>query len=61
VSKNQHGLSTSAKSVIVEEYVKSKSFDLCRKIFAFKFPDDISVSDKSTIYKPVKKIRKTNA
>jgi hypothetical protein len=60
VSKTQRGVSQSPKSVIVEEYMKSKSFVLCRKRFAFKFQDEISVSDISTIYRLVNKFRKTN-
>jgi hypothetical protein len=56
VSKTQLGISPSARSVIVEEYMTSKSFVLCRKRFAFQFLNDISVSDKLTIYRLDKKI-----
>jgi hypothetical protein len=35
--------------------MKSKPFVLCQKRFAFQFLDEISVSDKSTIYRLDKK------
>jgi hypothetical protein len=38
--------------------MKIKSFFLCRKRFPFKFPDEILVSDESTIYRLLKKIGK---
>lgn len=53
-------LNNSERVVVIEEYFKTKLFDLCSKWFELKLPI-VSIPIKSTVYKIVQKFKETGS